>query len=84
MTKLQVGMTLFFRCLGAVLLLLGGLAFLDCTISSLIFEANDPALVYIHARLMGAGAYVIFGILIITFARRMVILMSKGLKENES
>jgi hypothetical protein len=84
MSKTQIAMVILFRCLGGVVLILGLLGYLDCAIEKLIFDKGDPSLLYLHGRLVGSGIYMILGILVILFAKRLVILMSKGLKDNDS
>ena len=81
--KIKLGMTLFLRAVGAFIFLYGLMGFACDMLSMAILNKSDASLVYMNGRLIGAAAYLVFGVLLIFLARPLVILLSKGLKEDD-
>lgn len=76
-------MTLFLRCVGAIIFLHGLMGYAAVEIEKMTLNKNDASLVYVNGQFIGCAIYLIFGVLLIFLARPLVILLSRGLKEND-
>jgi len=76
-------MTLFLRCVGAILVLYAVMGYACITFAVATLSKNDPSLTYVNGQFIGAGSYLIFGLLLILLAKPLVVLLSRGLKEDD-
>jgi hypothetical protein len=83
MAKIKLGMTLFLRCVGAIIFLYGLMGYACNTIAIMTLNKNDASLAYVNGQFIGSAIYSIFGVLLILLARPLVILLSRGLNEND-
>ncbi len=81
--KIKLGMTLFLRSVGAILVLYALMGYACIEFAEAALSKNDPSLTYVNGQFIGAASYLVFGILLILFARPLVALLSKGLKEED-
>jgi hypothetical protein len=79
--KIKLGMTLFLRCVGAILVLYAVMGYACTTVAVVTLNKNDPSLTYVNGQFIGAASYLIYGLLLILLAKPLVILLSRGLKE---
>ena len=84
MTKIQVAMALFLRCVGIIALIHGVMGFAFKEIAKMTLDKSDPSLIYVNGQLITGSLFMIYGLVLIILAKPLVIFLSKGLKENES
>jgi hypothetical protein len=84
MTKIQIAMALFLRCAGVLASFHGMMGFAFKAIANVTLDRGDASLLYLNGQMISAVLYVVYGILLILLAKPLVLLLSKGLKENES
>ena len=83
MANIKLGTTLFLRCVGAIIFLHGLMGYACDAVELMTLNKTDPSLVYLKGQFIGAAVYLVFGVLLIFIARPMVMLLSRGLTEND-
>lgn len=76
-------MTLFLRCMGALTVLGAAMGYASTAFAEASLKKNDPALVYVNGQFIGSGVDLFFGVLLILLAKSLVVLLSRGLKEED-